>query len=202
MFQAGQAHHHNLPTPRTPLIGREDDVARVRQVVLDPERHLVTLTGAGGCGKTRLALQVGMELAAAFVDGVWLAELAPLMDRSLVADVLAAALGLPQVPGRPADDTLVHGIGGRHMLVVLDNCEHLVEDCASLADRLLAECPRLRILATSREPLRIPSEVVWPWHHCRCPTRTGCPPSPRRRLAMRLFNCSWSGLERPSPRLP
>src|SRR5207248_11491514 len=86
----------------------------------------------------------------------------PLMDRSLVADVLAAALGLPQVPGRPAVDSLVHGIGGRHMRIMLDNCEHLVEACARLADRLLAECPQLHILATSREALRIAGEVAWP----------------------------------------
>jgi non-specific serine/threonine protein kinase len=155
-------HQHNLPTPRTPLIGRQHDVAAVRQVVLDPDRQVVTLTGAGGCGKTRLALQVGIELVDAFLDGVWFVELAPLMDPSLVPHVVATALGLPQVPDRPAVDTLVQGVHGRHMLIVLDNCEHLVEACAWLADRLLAECPRLRILATSREALRIASEVGWP----------------------------------------
>jgi hypothetical protein len=128
---------HNLPLQRTRLIGRDQDVLAARKALLDAEGHLLTLTGAGGCGKTRLALQVGRELVDAFDDGVWLSEFASLADASLVPQVVAT-------------EALTASLQRLELLLVLDNCEHLVEACAELADRLLADCPGLRILATSR----------------------------------------------------
>src|SRR5437762_6680447 len=134
----GTRERHNLPLHRTRLIGRERDVAAVRQAVLEREGHLVTLTGAGGCGKTRLALQVGRDLADAFDDGVWLLQLAPLTDQSLVAQAVARAVGVTEQPDRSLLEMLVASLEPRQLLLVLDNCEHLVEACARLADRLLA----------------------------------------------------------------
>src|SRR5437868_5375453 len=158
----GTRERHNLPLQRTHLIGRERDVAAVRQAVLRSEGHLVTLTGAGGCGKTRLALQVGRELVEAFENGVWWVELAPLADPLLVPQAAARALEVTEQPGRPILDTLLASLQPRQLLLVLDNCEHLVEACARLADHVLTACPHLHILATSREPLRLPGEVAWP----------------------------------------
>src|SRR5438874_6637638 len=146
----GTRERHNLPLHRTRLIGRERDVAALRQAVLEREGHLVTLTGAGGCGKTRLVLQAGRDLVDAFADGVWLVELAPLVDPLLVPQAVARALEVTEQPGRPILETLLAKLQSRQLLLVLDNCEHLVDACAQLADRLLTACPRLRLLATSR----------------------------------------------------
>ena len=121
----------------------------------------MTLTGSGGVGKTRLSLRAAEEAAADFTDGVWLVELAPLSDPALVAQA-AASLGLRDEPGRPILETLTAFLRERQALLVLDNCEHLLEACARLADTLLRACPRLRILASSREPLGIAGEAVFP----------------------------------------
>jgi predicted ATPase len=153
--------HHNLPVQRTRLIGRELDAAAVRQAVLESEGHLVTLTGTGGCGKSRLALNVAADLVDAYPDGVWLVELAPLADPALVPEAVAAAFGVHQQPSRPILDSLVARLKPRHLLLILDNCEHLVEACARLADTVLSACPGLRLLATSREPLRVEGEILW-----------------------------------------
>ena len=123
--------------------------------------RLVTLTGAGGAGKTRLALQVAAGLADGAGDGVWFADLAPLGDPDLVAVTVADVLGVRQEPGRPVLDTLVEAVGGRSLLVLLDNCEHVIGACAKLADALLRGCPNLALLATSREPLGIDGERVY-----------------------------------------
>src|SRR5713226_284320 len=152
---------HNLPAQPTRLIGREHDVAAVRRVVLDAEGRLVTLTGTGGCGKTRLALEVAADLVEAFRDGVWLIELAPLADPSLVAQIVATAVGVQERPGRPILDTLVASLRPGDLLLVLDNCEHLVEACVDLANAVLSRCPSVRLLATSREPLRVRGEITW-----------------------------------------
>jgi predicted ATPase/DNA-binding CsgD family transcriptional regulator len=152
---------HNLPAPRTSLIGREDEVAAVRRLLLDAEGRLVTLTGTGGCGKTRLALRLAGDLLDVFPDGVWLVELAPLSDPALVPDALAVAAGVRERSGRTIEDVLVEALAGRDLLLVLDNCEHLVDACARLVETLLHGCPALRLLATSREPLRIAGEVAW-----------------------------------------
>jgi predicted ATPase/DNA-binding CsgD family transcriptional regulator len=124
--------------------------------------RLLTLTGPGGCGKTRLALAAAGDAAGRFGDGVWLAELASLVDPVFVPRAVASALGIQGRPARPLADTLAEHIGSREALLVLDNCEHLVGACAEIAESLLRSCPRLRVLATSREALGVVGEVAWP----------------------------------------
>ena len=121
----------------------------------------MTLTGAGGSGKTRLALEVARDLIEAYPEGVWLVELAPLSEDALVPKAVAEALGVPERPREPIADTLVEVLGERQLLLVVDNCEHLIEAAAGLADRLLDSCPRVRILATSREALGVEGEIRW-----------------------------------------
>ena len=134
-------------------------MTKVRELLA--ENRLVTLTGAGGSGKTRLAVQVASHVAVDFADGVALVDLAPITHPDLVAVAAARALGLPDQPGRSATETVVHFVGGRRLLVVLDNCEHLLDPSAVLIDTLLAECPALALLATSREPIGVASEATW-----------------------------------------
>jgi predicted ATPase/DNA-binding CsgD family transcriptional regulator len=150
---------HNLPAQISSFIGREGELAAVRALV--GRSRLVTLTGAGGAGKTRLALQVAAGLLDSGGDGVWFADLAPLADLDLVAVTVADVLGARQQAGRPVLDTLVAAVGERSLLVLLDNCEHVVDACAKLADALLGGCPNLALLATSREPLGIGGEHVY-----------------------------------------
>jgi predicted ATPase/DNA-binding CsgD family transcriptional regulator len=149
----------NLPAPVSSFIGRDVELTEVRALV--GGSRLVTLTGAGGAGKTRLGLQAAAGLLDGTGDGVWFADLAPLADPELVAATVADVLGLRQDPGRPVLETLVEAVGGRHLLVVLDNCEHLIGASAKLADALLRSCPNLALLATSREPLGIDGERVY-----------------------------------------
>src|SRR5207248_1673752 len=157
-------HPTNLPARRSALIGRERDVAAVRDLVLGSEGRLVTLTGAGGAGKTSLALQVARDLAPAaeFADGAWLVELAPLADPGLVPQAVATALGVQTGASNSPEQALVAWLRARQLLLVLDNCEHLVDACARLAETLTTRCATLRILATSRESLRVLGEAVWP----------------------------------------
>jgi predicted ATPase/DNA-binding CsgD family transcriptional regulator len=150
---------HSLPSEVTSFIGRKQEVAEVRHLL--GISRLLTLTGAGGVGKTRLALQVARGLAEAFPDGVWLSELAPLVEPAGVPQAVASAFGLRERPPQPPRETLFAFVVHRQLLLVLDNCEHLVDACAELAAALVAASPGLRILATSREPLRIPGEVTW-----------------------------------------
>jgi predicted ATPase/DNA-binding SARP family transcriptional activator len=149
----------NLPIPVSSFIGRKRETAQVKALLAN--RRLVTLTGAGGSGKTRLAIQAATDLVDAFQDGVWWVELAPLMDALLLPQIVAKALGVREIATQSLIDTLVNSIGARQMLLVLDNCEHLVAACARLAERLLQTCPNLTILATSREGLGIAGEVTW-----------------------------------------
>jgi predicted ATPase/DNA-binding CsgD family transcriptional regulator/Tfp pilus assembly protein PilF len=153
--------YHNLPAPGTILVGRDKDVARLCQLVLQPDGRLVTLTGVGGCGKTRLALRVAAQLVGSFKDGVWLVPLASLADPLLVPFAVGSALGLHERPDRSVLDGLVAHLSKRQLLLVLDNCEHLLQACAELAGTLLAACPLLRVMATSREPLQIAEEMAW-----------------------------------------
>jgi predicted ATPase/class 3 adenylate cyclase/DNA-binding NarL/FixJ family response regulator len=150
----------HLPLQFTSFVGRTAEIEEVLRIV--GVNRLVTLTGAGGVGKTRLAVQVAARLGADFVDGVWYVDLASVTDADVVPLAVTRALGLPDQAGRTTMDTLTRIIAGRHMLVVLDNCEHLIDACAALATALLAACPSVTIFATSREPIRVPGEVAWP----------------------------------------
>jgi non-specific serine/threonine protein kinase len=147
----------NLPGQWTSFIGREHEIAEVKRLLL--VNPLLTLTGSGGIGKTRLALQVGFNLVNNFKDGVWLVELAPLADPSLVVQTIATTLGLSEQPGRSLLTTLEYYLLPRHLLLILDNCEHLVEECAPIVDTLLRASKGLHVLATSRESLAISGEV-------------------------------------------
>ena len=141
----------------TSFVGRARSVSEVA-VLLDRDR-LVTVTGPGGAGKTRLAGEVARQVAGRFADGVWLAELAPVRDPALVPAVVAAALGVREQPGMPAAAALVRVLAGRQLLLVLDNCEHVIGAAAGLCAGLLAACDDVRVLATSREPLRVAGEA-------------------------------------------
>src|ERR671913_1762039 len=151
---------NNLPLELSSFVGREKELAEVKRLLEDS--RLLTLTGSGGCGKTRLALAVASELSEGFEDGVWLVELAPLADPSLVAQAVGSTLGVREQPGRSLTEMLSGYLGSKKLLLVLDNCEHLVEACAELAEALLRFCPGLGVLATSREALGITGEIAWP----------------------------------------
>jgi predicted ATPase/class 3 adenylate cyclase/DNA-binding CsgD family transcriptional regulator len=150
---------HNLPSRLTSFIGRGEQLAEVRQAL--ETNRLVTLTGAGGVGKTRLGLEVAASMADELDGGVWFVDLAPIADPDLVAIAAARALGLPDQPGRSTTATLLGFIGERPMLVVLDNCEHLLDETAALIKTLLDSCAGLRLLVTSREPIGVAGEVTW-----------------------------------------
>jgi predicted ATPase/DNA-binding CsgD family transcriptional regulator len=154
---------HRAPTARlpahlTPLIGRDDTLAALRDLILHADAHLLTLTGVGGCGKTRLASQVASDLAPTFAHQVWLVKLAPITDPALIPGAVAAALGLRETAASSSTEDVCAFLADRPALLVLDNCEHLIDACAAFVDQLLAACPALRILATSREPLLIADE--------------------------------------------
>lgn len=151
---------HNLPNPCSSFVGREREMAEVRRTLATS--GLLTLTGTGGCGKTRLALEVAKDLAGAYPDGVWLVELASLSDPALVPQAVASALGVREQPGRSMTGTLANHLASRRPLLVLDNCEHLIDACARLAGALLSSCEHLRILATSREILGVAGETNLP----------------------------------------
>jgi predicted ATPase/DNA-binding SARP family transcriptional activator len=181
---------HNLPAPRSSFVGRQREMGEIKRALA--MTRLLTLTGVGGSGKTRLALEVGRDLVGVYPDGVWLVELASLSDPALVPQVVAGALEVPERPGEPLTDelasisgqalvpkavaealevperpgepladTLAEVLRDRQLLLVVDNCEHLLEATGRLVDTLLDACPRLRVLATSREPLGVAGELSW-----------------------------------------
>jgi predicted ATPase/DNA-binding SARP family transcriptional activator len=148
----------SLPQQLTSFVGRRRELSELEQVLA--HARLLTLTGPGGCGKTRLSLELAARCEERF-DGVGVVELAPVADPALVVEETAMALGVQQRSERDPAEVLAERIGEQRLLVVLDNCEHLIEACAQLADRLLRACPNLHVLATSRERLRIQGEVAW-----------------------------------------
>ncbi|HEX2909166.1 MAG TPA: AAA family ATPase [Chloroflexia bacterium] len=150
---------HNLPVQLTSFIGRETEIEQLKTLLFTT--HLLTLTGAGGVGKTRLALQVAAGLLESFREGVWLVELAPVTQPELVGQAIVQALGLRLKTNRTVLSTLVDYLKTRQILLVLDNCEHLLEACATLVAGLLEKCPGLRILVTSRETFEINGEVTY-----------------------------------------
>jgi len=149
----------NLPAPLTSFVGREEELARVRALLAS--NRLLTVTGTGGSGKTRLALRAAADALPCYRDGVWLVELAPLTQPELVPQAVASALGLREQPERPPLATLVEALASRQLLLVIDNCEHLVDACARVVDAILRGCPEVAFLATSREPLNVAGETTW-----------------------------------------
>ncbi|MGA7910388.1 MAG: AAA family ATPase, partial [Candidatus Dormiibacterota bacterium] len=150
---------NNLPAELTSFVGREPQLAELRRLL--HRSRLITLTGPGGAGKTRLALRLATESLDKYLDGVWLLDLAPMGDGRLLEQTLAAVCGIKEEPKRPLLEVLADGLAKCRSLIVLDGCEHLVDSCAELTSRLLRSCPKLSILATSREPLGVTGEVIW-----------------------------------------
>jgi non-specific serine/threonine protein kinase len=148
---------HNLPIQLTSFVGRERESAAVKQLLVTS--RLVTLTGTGGCGKTRLALKVAEDCLADYADGVWLVELGPVSDPALVPQTVAALLNVREEPGHPLVKTLADYLRSKSLLLFLDNCEHLIEACAHLAETFLRACPNVKILASSREAFGIAGET-------------------------------------------
>lgn len=178
---------NNLPRQATSFIGREREMIEVKRLL--SATSLLTLTGTGGSGKTRLALQVAASVLASYPDGVWLVDLASLSDPALVPQTVASALTVPERPGRSLSDTLVDYLRPKSLLVILDNCEHVLTASAQLAGTILRSCPGLRLFATSREPLRVGGEVSWRVPSLSVPD-PGHSPAPERLMdyeAVQLF---------------
>jgi len=151
----------SLPLPPTRLIGREREVAALTDLLMRDDHRLVTLTGAGGSGKTRLAQEVAAQTAVNPPDGVWFVDLSPLTDATLVVPTIAAVLGERESVMESSREALSRYLRGRHLILLLDNCEHVLEAAPDIAD-LLASTSKLVILATSREPLRLRGEQEFP----------------------------------------
>ncbi|HEX6033473.1 MAG TPA: tetratricopeptide repeat protein, partial [Anaerolineales bacterium] len=178
---------HNLPAQMTSFIGRETELAEVKQALR--AHRLVTLTGSGGAGKSRLSLQAGMECLHEFPEGVWLVELAPVTDPALVPGTLLSTFSLREDRHRSVLDVLIDYLRGKTLLLLLDNCEHLIEACAQISDSLLQACPKLRILASSREALGITGEVAYRVPSLNTPNPEKLPPLDQLEKAdsIRLF---------------
>jgi predicted ATPase len=157
---------HNLPSQPTSFVGRAAELAELRALISGGSR-LITIAGPGGIGKSRLALQAAADALDGIGDGVWLVEFAPVAEPELVARTAAAALGVREAPGRPMLGTLIDAVGGRALLMILDNAEHLLGSVAELADAIIRSCPAACLLVTSREPLGARGERVF-----RVPGRT------------------------------
>ena len=154
------SHPNNLPLALSSFIGRGRELVEVKR--LFATTRLLTLTGPGGCGKTRFALQLVHELRQTVQHGVWLVELAPLSNPELVPQAIAVALRVREASDFDLLESLIDHLLQQELILVLDNCEHLVTACAQVVTALLQSCPNLRILVTSREALNIPGEVIWP----------------------------------------
>lgn len=167
---------NNLPLQLTSFVGREAELAEIDRLLR--EHRLVALVGTAGSGKTRCAIQAGAELLDRFIDGVWLVELAPISDPALVTAAVAQTLGVKEHPGRAPLDTLIGHLERRHMLIVIDNCEHVIDEVRRVAAAILRSCPNIRVVATSREALNIAGEHA---------LRLGSLPLPPAREAVALF---------------
>ncbi len=179
---------HNLPSPVTSFIGRQREIAEVKRLL--PTTRLLTLTGIGGCGKTRLALQIARDLLDEYPGGIWLVDLAPLSDAKLIPQTMASVFGLREEIGRSLIATLIDYLRPRSLLLILDNCEHLLSGSIQLVDALLRQCPNLRILATSRESFDILGELVYPVPSISLPIHGPLPASLKQLMrydAMHLF---------------
>lgn len=176
---------HNLPAYLTSFVGREAEVVEVKRALA--MNRMVTLTGAGGSGKTRLALEVAGDLMSLYPDGVWLVELAPLAEESLVSQEVSRVLRVHEKPDRPLDAAISDELRSKNLLLVLDNCEHLVEEVARQAETLLKSCPNLRVLATSREALGIWGEARVPVPPLALPDPGKAPEEIERAESARLF---------------
>ena len=178
---------NNLPRQLTSFVGRTREIAEVQRLLA--ETRLLTLTGPGGSGKTRLSLEAAAGLLSGYPGGVWALELAPIADGELAAQVLATTLGVREEAGRPLLTTVIDHLRGKRALLVLDNCEHLIDACARLAESLLHVCPDVKILASSREPLGLTGEVVFRVPPLSLPDARRLPPLERFAdyEAIRLF---------------
>jgi predicted ATPase/class 3 adenylate cyclase len=180
-----EATPNNLPQQLTSFIGREHEVTEATELL--KTARLLTLVGMGGLGKTRLSLQIAADMMDAYPDGVWFVDLAPIRDASLVPSVTAQVLGLQEEPGRPLTQTLCAHLKQRKTFLILDNCEHLVSPCATLANALLRAAPDVRIIATTREALRVPGEQTYPVLPLAVPDRTASVETLSRSEAVQLF---------------
>jgi predicted ATPase/class 3 adenylate cyclase len=177
---------HNLPVQLTSFVGRDQELAEADKLLAGC--RLLTLTGVGGAGKTRLSLQLAAAAIEDHPDGAWLVELAPVADPAVVPAVIAEVLGVKEEPSRSTLDSLVAHLRSRQLLLILDNCEHLTDVAADLADQMLRACPELRILATSREMLGVPGEVAFQVRSMATPAPDEIDPAGFRRYdAIRLF---------------
>jgi non-specific serine/threonine protein kinase len=159
--ESGSTSTGNLPQQLSSFIGRHKEIVELHKLIVQKKMRLVSLVGAGGCGKTRLGLEVAAHLSGSFRGEVWFVDLAPLGDPTLVAQTIATTLGLSEQPGRPILTTVSDYLRSRHLLLVLDNCEHLIEECARIAQTLIRNSTNLQILTTSRETLGLSGEVTW-----------------------------------------
>ena len=151
--------HHNLPAQLTTFIGRKKEMETVRELLDD--HRIVSLTGSGGSGKTRLAIEVAVQLVPDYEDGVWFVDLAPIADGDLVANEFMEVLEIKEIPKQQNINTLINQIKEKSLLIILDNCEHLLSACTEITSNLLQSAPGLKILVTSREALNISGEQVW-----------------------------------------
>ena len=175
----------NLPAPLTGFVGRAEEQLRLRQALT--ATRMVTVTGMGGCGKTRLALQVAGAVLPDYPDGVWLADLAALTDPLLIVGTVASALDVRDTHQHTLLDSLMAALRARRLLLVLDNCEHLVDACAAVVSAILRACPWVRILATSRESLGVPGEHILTLLPLALPSRTDRLADVQCSDAVRLF---------------
>lgn len=177
---------HNLPSPLTTLVGRREELVDVAHLLA--ERRIVTLVGAPGIGKTRLALRVAAQLQGRYTDGVWLVDVAEVPEPNLlVAHAVAAVLSVREQPAETITSTIARNLTGKKVLLVLDNCEHLARSCAELACVLLTACPHLTVLATSRQALGVAGEGVWPVRPLAVPGAQDSPLETAEYEAVRLF---------------